>query len=530
MALSFDDLPDAPKKKAGIAGLSFDDLPGKPNAAAMNPEAQVGPFTIQGEADSGFNPAAYLIKAGHALDRLNRGVMQAKEAPGNFARNLLGMGPQSGLSPALEQVEQETKQPMRDLQEVHPGSTMLGDITPIVAAPWRMLPGIAAAEYGDPGERALRGGAALAGNALAAGGAKMATRALEKSRAQAAANAAANQANAPFREAGLAAPPSMTNPTLVNRALEGMAGGTKTEQALSAKNQPAFNELIRKDLGLPAGVQITPQVLHEVRADAGKAYADLKMPKYFADDTFKAEIQSLRSPTSVEVPELANKEIDNLIAGLSKDEFSGATAVELTKRLRHKASGNYKNRLDPEKLELAQAQDAASDAIEGMMLRNLQAIGEDGKIAAFQAARQKIAKTWQAENALNEATSNIAAKEYAKAFEKGKPLTGGARTVGEFASKYPKSSQTIDSATKANPFSVVDALFSGGATAATGNPLMMGGMLARPAIRGAIASQPYQKMMAIPSEKERGLLAKRLLDNDQAPFLMGLLGYGAAGR
>lgn len=524
--LSFDDLPEVDKPKKGLAALSFDDLPNRPNAAAMNPEVNIGPFTVKGEADSGFNPAAMIIKAGHALDKINRGILQAREAPGNFVREKLGMPPAVGFSGEMARVEKETAQPMRDLQEVHPGSTLIGDIAPVIAAPWRMLPAIAASEYGSLGERAVKGGAALAGNALAVGGAKMANRALEQSRQKAAAAVAENAANAPFREAGLAAPPSMTNPTLTNRVMEGIAGGTKTEQALSAGNQPKFNRLIAEDLGLPPNTTITTKLLESIRQQEGRAYADLKLSKYFADDEFRQEVRGLRSQIAVEMPEMSNKAVDDLVAGLSKDEFSGATTVELVKRLRYKASVNYKNRIDPEKLELAQAQSGAAEALERLIERNLAAVGEEAKLAAFQAARTRIAKSWQAENALNDATGNIAARDYAGK----KGLTGGSKVVGDFASKYPKSSQTIDSATKANPFSVVDALFSGGAAAVTGNPLLMSGVLARPAARGVITSPQYQRLMGVPSEKERGLLAARLLDNENAPFIAGLLGYGAAGR
>jgi hypothetical protein len=73
----------------------------------------------------------------------------------------------------------------------------------------------------------------------------------------------------------------------------------------------------------------------------------------------------------------------------------------------------------------------------------------------------------------------------------------------------------------------VDALFSGGAAAVTANPLLLGGVMARPALRGAITSKPYQRMMGSASEKPRGALASKALDDEMAPFIAGLLGYQA---
>jgi hypothetical protein len=498
--------------------------PRQPNQAAMNPEVNTPFGTIQWEADNGFNIGAYIIKAGHALDRLNKGILQAKDAPGNMLRQAMGMQP-TPLSGLMAQEQEEVKQPMKDLQEVHPGSTLLGDVTVAAPMPWRMLPAIAAAEYGTPTERAVRGGAALAGNALAAGGAKLAQRGVERSTAKAAANAEANKANAPFRDAGFVMPPSQTNPTLTNRIIEGFSGGTKTEQATAVKNQPIVDRLINEDLGIQGNASV--KALQAIRKNEGKAYAEVAKHTYRADDAFLREIQSLRPSIADEIPEMANPAIDNLIKALSKEELTGRTAVDLSKRLRFQSTKNFQNRADPEKLELATAQRDAAEALEALITRNLAAAGQVEKAAKWEAARIKIAKTYTAEAALNDATGHYAAKELTKSK---KPLDGNFKLVRDFADAYPKSVQTIDSATKANPFSVLDTFVSGIGAASAGNPALMAGVLARPAVRAAITSQPYQRFMTRPSEARGGLLGARALDNEMAPWIAGLLGYEAANR
>jgi hypothetical protein len=519
--LSFDDLPGGEQKK-GISALSFDDLPSRPSEAAAVPEVATPFGTIKGESSGGFNPAAAIISAGGAMDRINRGIMQAKVGPADWLKQKLGMQP-SDVGQMLAGAQEAGKKPMAELREVHPGSALIGEVAPAAAMPWRALPAVAAAEYGSPGERATRGGLALAGNALAGAGANIAGRAFEASKTKAAEAAAMNASTAKFREAGLRMPASITNPTVTNRALEGVAGGVKTEQALSRSNQPAIDKLIKQDLGIAPSVTVTPKVLDEIRATEGKAYKAIKeVPKYVADDVFAQEIQSVRPAISTEVPEMANPAIDKMIAGLSKEEFSGTTAIELVKRLRYQSNANFKNRMDPEKLELAQAQRSAAEAMESLIDRNLAAMGDTGKLSAYRAARERIAKTYDAEAALMESGS-FAAKDIPLK----KSTTGGMRLVAEFYDRFPKSAQKIDSATKANPFSVVDALFSGGAAAASGNPLMLAGVAARPALRGAITSRPYQNLMGTASEKPRGLMGSRALDNEMAPFIAGLLGYQA---
>lgn len=499
----------------------------QPNREAMRPRVDTPFGTIQAEADAGFNPAAAIIKAGGVMESINRGIHQAKFGPGDWLREKLGMK-STGVSERLAALRESDSQPMKDLQEVHPGSTLLGDLALTAAVPWRALPAVAASEYGDIGERALKGGSALAGNVLATKAAKSAAARHEASQAQALKNAETNVALAPAREAGYAVSPAQTNPTLVNRALEGLAGGTKTEQALSKENQKITTRLVKEELGIPASENVTIKTLESMRASAGKAYADLKrVPAYATDEAFHAEVAGLRPAISAEMPELANPQIDSMVRALSKDKFSGETAVELIKRLRYQSNTNFKNRMDPEKLELAQAQRGAAEALEGLIDRRLAEMGNARALAEFRAARERIAKSYDAERALIESTGDFAAKEFAKLKDK-RPLSGNFRTIADFAERFPKSNQVIDSSTKANPFSVVDFMASGIGSAAMDSALPMAGVFARPAIRAGLLSQPYQRMMTIPSEKARGALSARALDSEMAPFIAGLLGYHAA--
>lgn len=70
------------------------------------------------------------------------------------------------------------------------------------------------------------------------------------------------------REMGMVIPPTQTNPTLLNRTLEGLAGKLTTGQAASIKNQPIINNAARAELGIADDVALSPQVLETVRREA----------------------------------------------------------------------------------------------------------------------------------------------------------------------------------------------------------------------------------------------------------------------
>jgi hypothetical protein len=424
----------------------------------------------------------------------------------------------------------------KQLQAIHPGSTQLGELLPAAVTPMRALPLVAGASYGAPTERAIDAGAALAGNKLVGALGNLAAKQAASSAAKATENSAANAAMQPFKNAGYVTPPAQANPTLTNQVLEGLSGGAKTEQAAARMNEALPIQAAKDVLGLPKNATLSPDVLESFRAKQYQSgYIPVKnVPQFTTDAQFAADIASLKPAIEKEIPELANGKIDNLIAGLSKPGFSGTTAVDLTRRLRSDASKNFKAFDDPEKQALAQAQRGASDAIEGLIERNLAATGEQGKLAAFQQARQKIAQSHSVEDAL--VGEKVSAKELFKQYDKGVPLTGGLKTAAQFYERFPGSAQVINSATKANPFSVVDALMSSGPaiyTAAAhgalpGAAVMAAGVAGRPMLRAGILSGPYQQFMTRRYENPQGLLASRMLNNDIAPWAGGLLGYRAA--
>lgn len=315
-------------------------------------------------------------------------------------------------------------------------------------------------------------------------------------------NAGKDEITRAAQQAGLSVSPTHANPTLLNRALEGYAGKINTQQAISIKNQPVVDSLIKSDLGLAADAKVTPQVLEGIRTKAYNAgYAPIKAQKALVpDQQFSSEIASLGGPEYAsmvaEVPEMANPEIGKLTEALSKPEFSGSTAVNLIRKLRYNANANFKNAQNPQALELAHAQANAANALEGMVERNLATRGMDDAVVRFQEARQLIAKTHTAESALNQSGSFVA-NSFTKALDKGKPLTGNQKLVAQFADMYPKAAQEVTSAMPG--VSPLDYAAAGTVAAATHNPTLLASVMGRPIARAIVTSGPYQRAMTTPS-------------------------------
>jgi hypothetical protein len=203
----------------------------------------------------------------------------------------------------------------------------------------------------------------------------------------------------------------------------------------------------------------------------------------------------------------------------SKDTFSSNNIVSASRFLRNRATANFKAAFgaggNPEKLELAQAQSKAVNAIEDLIQRHLESTGNAELGAAWDAARTTIAKTYQAEAALK--GGNVSAAVLAKQLQKGRPLSGGMGTAARFAdmfeevAKVPKSGAGVSKlAATLNTAGVGTALFTGNVPAAAG---LVAAGTAPYAVRNALVSKAGQSLLATPS------YTPNLVGNQTAQFL-----------
>lgn len=179
--------------------------------------------------------------------------------------------------------------------------------------------------------------------------------------------------------AGYVLPPAMAGkPGPITNALSGWAGKTKLQQSASVANQEVTNRLATQSLGLPEETTLNESVLHNVREEAGKAYAKVAQatPVVVPDEAFHGTIGALGGRTSHAAkyfPQLMdNEQIKSLSEELgSVNHFSPQAGLELVKELRFNANANLKAPGDPGKHALGLAQRQAADAVDDLMERNI---------------------------------------------------------------------------------------------------------------------------------------------------------------
>ena len=167
----------------------------------------------------------------------------------------------------------------------------------------------------------------------------------------------------------------------------------------------------------------------------------------------------------------------------------------------------------------ASAYKKAATAIEDAIDRHLIDIQAPAEmIDAFRQARQLIAKTYTVEKAINPTAGTIDARKIGAELRKGRPLTGELKTVGDFANRFPKAAQPVENMGSLPQTSPLDWASFGTMSALTSQPLLMTGVMARPAARALALSPVVQNGLAEPS---RDSIIRALLNDEQLmPLLM----------
>lgn len=331
-----------------------------------------------------------------------------------------------------------------------------------------------------------------------------------KGAAQQAANAGRDAATTAAREAGYKLPPSQANPSLVNNTLEGFAGKASTAQAASNANQQRTNAMVRKALGLAEDTPLTPEVMDSIRSEAGKAYAAVSQ-------VGKIPVGGRDLPAGVKV----NTFTDPLTLA-RRSEVDAGDLVQAWKQSNHDATAYYRaygRDANPETLAKAKAASSTARRIDNFLTKKLADMGRGDLVQSLKDARTLIAKTYNAEAALNPAAGNVSATQLGTQLAKGKPLSGEMKQVAEFGLNFPKAAQDPTKIGSVLGTSPLDWASSTGLAFATGSPLGLASVAARPAVRSLIMSKPFQAMSANAPSYGPGVLirtAPQVLDTDVA--------------
>lgn len=305
------------------------------------------------------------------------------------------------------------------------------------------------------------------------------------------------------RDLGYVIPPTQANPSMMNRLIEGIAGKASTAQNASARNQQITNELAAKSLGLPKDTPITPEVITNLRTQAGQAYTNLGLSgQVVADKSYIKALDDIAKPyvTAMQgFPDAPPSPVINLVQSLKSPSFDASSAVEKIKQLRTSADDNFRTG----NTDIGRASRKAADAIENALEVHLRKTGQTDLLNKFKDARQLIAKTYSIERAANTTTGTIDAKKLAAQLQKGKPLSGELKSIAQFSQAFPKASQATEGMGSLPQLSPLD-YFAGVVGGVSTGGLGAGAVLARPALRATALSSPIQN---------------RLIPNTAAPFL-----------
>lgn len=335
--------------------------------------------------------------------------------------------------------------------------------------------------------------------------------------------AAAQKANAQ----GYVIPPADLNPGALSEAVSGLSGKIKTAQVASQRNQAVTDKLARQALGLGQADDLSADVLQGIRQQAGQAYDAIKGSGVVtADKTFVDALDKIAAThqgAGRSFPGLGENGVVKLVESLKQSTFDAGDAVDATKVLREVADKAYRQG----DTSLGKAAKSASDAMEGMLERHLQAQGATDALQSFQEARKLIAKTYTVQKALNSETGSVSAQRLAQELTKGKPLSGELLDIARFGQAFPKASQALKEAPKS--VSPLDVAVSGGAALASQNPLALLALGARPAARSALLSGPVQRAAMNPgfSTPMAARLAPGLVNNRLASLLYTPVGIEA---
>ena len=201
------------------------------------------------------------------------------------------------------------------------------------------------------------------------------------------------------REEGYVVPPSAAGGNWFTRRLESIGGKAALGQEATVRNQEVTNKIARREVGLPEDQPISVGALNQRRDVLAAPYKE--------------------------------------VAALNKQ---AAKDLEELKQVRHDANNQYRFydvHPDPKVLAEAERLSARAELLEKQLEAAAKKAMKPQLIKELREARQAIAKTYDVERALNVATGDVSAAVLGRAVDKGKPLSGGLATAGEFQQAFP---------------------------------------------------------------------------------------------
>ena len=238
---------------------------------------------------------------------------------------------------------------------------------------------------------------------------------------------------------GVAVNPAEANPNVKTKMLVGATGEALVNAKAAKANAPKWNELARKDLGLPENTPLTAEAFDKARSAHSAPYDNIrKIGVMQASDDVLGELGGLKlDPLSTSSPEKAakvNAVVDRVTSQVASG-LSGDNVVGQIRGFRKDANQVLKNpNASPIDIDIAETNLSIANALENLVENN---ISNPKTLSDFRKARTAIAKTYDWERATGVTTKQVDPLQVAKLAEKGKPLTGVLADVANVAGNFP---------------------------------------------------------------------------------------------
>jgi hypothetical protein len=294
--------------------------------------------------------------------------------------------------------------------------------------------------------------------------------------------------------------------------MAGAGGKIKMEQFASAKNQAVTDGISARELGFPEKTLMDSTMLQHYRDMQGLPYGRLKSIQrpFQVDQQFQDDISALAREARIagsEYSQMKSPELEAMLKDLTaKGEYSPTAMIERIKALRQDSVSNLSSpagkQVAYKDLSLGTAQRGAAMAMEDLIERNLAKTNQVHLLDDVRTARVNIAKSYDIETALNDATHQVSARRLAALQNRGKPLAGGLKTIADAANNFERSFQTPTKFGAVESLSVLDVSFAGMAAArsfihgdVTQGLEFMAAAGIRPLARATVMNKSFQQKM-----------------------------------
>ena len=238
---------------------------------------------------------------------------------------------------------------------------------------------------------------------------------------------------------GVAVNPAEANPNVTTKMLVGATGESVVNAKIAKTNAPKWNDLARKDLGLPENTQLTSEAFDKARSAHSAPYDAIKQIGVMQpSNQVLAELNGLKlDPRSTSSPEKAarvNAAVDRVMSQ-AVDGLSGDNVVSQIRDFRKDANQTFKNpNATGIEIDVAEANLGIANALENLIENN---ITNPKALEDFRKARTAIAKTYDWERSTGITTKQVDPAQIVKLAEKGKPLTGVLADIANVAGNFP---------------------------------------------------------------------------------------------